>query len=57
MNQKTFIRIGFILFLFAIGYLAGAGFGKTVKYLAVKEKKVAKGAFQFNHLNNFLTHS
>jgi hypothetical protein len=51
MNKKTFIRIGFLLFLFVIGYLVGAGFGKTVRYLAGKDVKEAKSTFHVHSSN------
>jgi hypothetical protein len=41
MQKNLFIRIGFVLFLFAVGFLVGAGLSKTVRQLTNKGEKTA----------------
>ncbi len=41
MNRNLLIRIGFGLFLFAIGFLVGAGLSKTVRYMSGNQEKSA----------------
>jgi hypothetical protein len=52
MKKKSFIRIGFMLFLLLIGYLVGAGLGKTVKYLSGKQEKSPAVLFHSYSSNN-----
>jgi hypothetical protein len=43
MKKQALIRIGFILFLFTLGFLVGAGLSKTVRYLTGKTEPVTYG--------------
>jgi len=40
MNYKLLIRICFLVFLFAIGYLVGGGIGKTVRQFSQIKQEV-----------------
>lgn len=39
LKRELFVRLGFALFLFVIGYLVGAGIGKTIQNLTKSGKQ------------------
>lgn len=40
-NREVLIRAGFVIFLFVIGYLVGAGIGKTIQHVSKSGKQAA----------------
>lgn len=41
MKQQKFAKIGFVIFLFTIGYLVGVGISKTIGQFTTAEQQVS----------------
>jgi hypothetical protein len=49
MQRKWLVRISFVLFLFSVGYLVGAGLSKTIRHVTQQmqtEKPATANDFQ-----------